>query len=223
MLQTSLSPSDLTRYVSAQISTLFPDAVVAADELSGAVGHALERTELCFSRVNQKYYRRDGVPIFDHLHTDQYAAFLYLLGNSIHRLGGDTRIASKVYALNKALHGLDVYYEVELPEVFALQHPVGTVLGRARYGDGLFVYQRCSVGSNLEGESPVIGKGVVMFGGSAIIGASRVGDGCWLSVGTIVLDEEIPPRSVVFGRSPNLTVKPTGRDTLRDLFRAAGE
>jgi serine O-acetyltransferase len=104
--------------------------------------------------------------------------------------------------------------------VFAFQHPVGTVLGRGTYGNYFFVFQRCSVGSNRAGEYPKIGEGVVMFGGSAIIGASVVGDDCWLSLGSIVMDAQIPDRSVVFGHSPQLTIKPTSRDVVRDLFRA---
>src|SRR5437588_860224 len=80
---------------------------------------------------------------------------------------GDPRLAACVYGLNKALHGLDVFYEVELPTIFAFQHPVGTVLGRAHYSNYLLVYQRCTVGSTLSGESPTFEPGVVLFGGSS--------------------------------------------------------
>jgi len=218
-MRTTLSPEELKRYVAAQLSSFFPDTRVDSTALGPSLSHALERAEHCFSRVNQKYFREEGAVRFDHLHTDQYAMFLYLLSNSIHRNGGDERLAAKVYALNKALHGIDVYYEVELPDIFAFQHPVGTVLGRAQYGNYFFAYQRCSVGANLEGGYPRIGQGVVMFGGSAVIGAATIGDGCWLSVGATVLDANIPSRSVVFGRSPDLTVKPTRRDVLREMFR----
>ena len=44
-------------------------------------------------------------------------------------------LASKAYCLNKALHAIDVFYEVELPEIFFLEHPLGTVLGRAKYSN----------------------------------------------------------------------------------------
>jgi serine O-acetyltransferase len=218
-MRTTLAATDLARYVSGQMSAFFPDEAVQARALLPAVSKALERAEHCFTRVNQKYFRRDGVVYFDHLHTDQYSMFLYLLANSLHRMEGDTQLAAKAYALNKALHGIDAYYEVELPSVFAFQHPVGTVLGRARYGNYFFVYQRCSVGSNIAGEQPTIGEGVVMFGGSAIIGSARIGSGCWISLGTTILDATVPPRSVVFGRSPHLTIKPTSRDVVRDLFK----
>jgi serine O-acetyltransferase len=217
----TLNPIELTAYVARQVGSLYPDRPVAAEELAPPLARTLERTEHCFSRINLKYFQEAGQARFDHLHTDQYAMFLYLLSNTVHRMGGDPRLASKIYALNKSLHGVDAYYEVELPEVFGFQHPVGTVLGRGRYGNYLFVYQRCSVGSNLDGVYPTIGEGVVMFGGSAIIGASTVGNNSWLSVGTVVMDQEVPGNSVIFGRSPNLVRKPTRRDVVRDLFRKA--
>jgi serine O-acetyltransferase len=98
------------------------------------------------------------------------------------------------------------------------QHPVGTVLGRAEYSDYLLVYQRCSVGANLTNTYPIIGPGVVMFGGSAVIGACRIEGNCWLSTGSLVMDAHIPDSSVVFGRSPALVVKPTERNVMRDIF-----
>ncbi len=65
-------------------------------------------------------------------------------------------IADKAYALNKALHALDAFYEVELPDVFAVQHPVGTVLGRATYSDYFICYHNCTVGANLDNDYPVV-------------------------------------------------------------------
>lgn len=217
-MQTTLSRDELTSYVTRQAAALFPDGQSAVGELAAPVARALERTEHCFSRINLKYFKDAGETRFDHLHTDQYAMFLYLLANSVHRMGGDPRLASRIYALNKALHGVDAFYEVELPEVFFFQHPVGTVLGRANYGNYFFVYQRCSVGSNLDGTYPTIGEGVVMFGGSAIVGASTVGDNCWLSMGAVVMDAAVPANSTVFGHSPDLILKPTLRNVVRDLF-----
>jgi serine O-acetyltransferase len=68
---------------------------------------------------------------------------------------------------------LDAFYEVELPDVFAFQHPVGTVLGRGRYGNYFFVYQRCSVGANVAGRYPTIGESVIRP--SATTAGSRSG------------------------------------------------
>jgi serine O-acetyltransferase len=218
-LTLSLSAEQLTDYVVRQLEAVIPDGVsIARPGVLPHVVETLDRLEYCFSRINGKYFCEDGRATFDHLHTDQYAMFLYLLSNQVHRADGDRRLASKLYALNKALHALDVYFEVELPDVFAFQHPVGSVLGRGTYGNYFFVYQRCSIGANLEGEYPTLGEGVVMFGGSAVIGASTVAPNSWLSVGAVVMDADVPPNSVVFGHAPHLTCKPTGRNVVRDMF-----
>lgn len=178
------------------------------------MARAQQRHERCFRGVGIKGATVDVDPT----HTDHYAAFLYFLANALYR-DGNIELASKVYGINKALHALDIFYEVELPDVFAFQHPVGTVLGRGKFSDYLFVYQRCSVGSNLDGVYPTIAEGVVMFGGSSIIGACSVGPNTWISVGALVMDEDVPGNCVVFGSSPNLVVKPTERDVRRDIFR----
>ena len=64
----------------------------------------------------------------------------------------------------------------ELPNVFAVQHPVGTVLGRASYSDYFMAYQNCTVGANLKGDFPSFGKCAVMYGGSRIIGKTAIGN-----------------------------------------------
>jgi serine O-acetyltransferase len=216
----SLSTDALGSYVSGQLTAWFPDQRVSAQTMGPYVQRALERTEYCFSRVTVKYFERDGQPWFNHLHTDQYAMFLYFLSNTVHREDGDPSLAGKVYALNKALHAVDVFYEVVLPEVFFFQHPVGTVLGRATYGNYLAVYQRCSIGSNMEGEGPVLGDGIVLFGGSGIIGRCTVGDNAWLSVNAMVMDRDVPADSLVFGQSPHNVVKPTTRRVISRFFEA---
>jgi serine O-acetyltransferase len=210
----------LTGYVTAQLSAVSPDVVVSASALLPYVDAALERVEYCFSRLNVKRFAQGGEVRFNHLHTDQYSMFLYLLSNTIYRTGGSPDLAAKVYGLNKMLHAIDVFYEVALPDVFGFQHPVGTVLGRATYGNYFFVYQRCSIGSNMDGRAPILGEGVVMFGGSAIIGDCTIGRNCWLSFGALVMDTSVPANSVVFGQSPHQVAKPTRRDVVSHFFVA---
>jgi serine O-acetyltransferase len=217
-LHLSLSRADLANYVAAQISHVLPERRVAGPEIQAIIDGALERLEFCLDRLRQRYHHDERGATFDHRHTDQYAMLLYLVANTAYRKQQRT-LAAQAYALNKALHGLDAFYEVELPPVFAFQHPVGTVLGRARYGDYFFVYQRCSVGSSIDGHYPQFGEGVVMFGGSAVIGDVTVGSNVWLSINTTLLDGRVPDNSVVFGATPNITIKPTRRDVRRDMFR----
>jgi serine O-acetyltransferase len=217
---TSLASDYLCRQLRGQLRALFPvNARGAADaELRRYVEVGLERYEHCASSIWRKSFRQGEEVVFDHLHTDQYAMFLYLVAHTAFSVGGNDRFAAQVYALNKSLHALDVFYEVELPGIFAFQHPVGTVLGRATYSDYLLVYQRCTVGSTLDGESPVIGRGVVLFGGSHVIGRCRIGNNVLVSAASLLLNASVPDNSLVFGQVPALTVRPTTRNVIADVF-----
>ena len=94
---------------------------------------AFQRIEFCFSKINNKYFFDGTNSVFNHLNGDQYAIFLYYLSNTLFRLNQDTNLCSKLYLLNKALHGLDAFYEVQLPDIFMVIHPISTVLGRGKY------------------------------------------------------------------------------------------
>ena len=79
-------------------------------------------------------------------------------------------MADRIYYLNKALNGVDLFYEVELPDVFFLDHPVGSVLGQTqRNGDFFSFSQNCTVGNN-KGIYPTIGQNVQMMAGAMIVG-----------------------------------------------------
>jgi len=218
-MRLSLESEQLTAYVARQLESVFPDGEVKAGALERYVSQALERTEYCFARINNKYFFDGEQPLFNHLHSDQYAMFLYYLSNTIWRLEGDVALASKVYCLNKSLHALDAFYEVELPDVFILVHPVGTVLGRGRYADCFVAYQRCTVGSNL-GEYPVMEGGVILFGGSMVIGRCHLGRDCKVAAGSLLMDVDVPAGHVAFGRHPEVRFKPSRRNLRERYFRA---
>ena len=217
-MRLSLKPADLALYVRKQFEHLFPDGADLGD-LPGLVDLALGRVEHCFSHVRLKGFFDAGQPRFSHCHSDQYAIFLYYLANTAFREKPGHPIADKAYALNKALHALDAYYEVQLPEIFALQHPVGTVLGRASYSDYFICYHNCTVGANPGNDYPSFGRGVVMYGGSRVIGKTSVGDNTLVSTGAIVIDGgALEPDSVLHGIYPNAGCSRTNRNVVRDIF-----
>lgn len=218
MLKLTIEKNDLAAYVERQLSHFFPDGQVTRRTLLPYIDNALQRLTYCFSHIKLKYYFDGKYVLFNHLNTDQYAMFLYFLSNSIYKAGGDLILASKVYALNKALHAIDVFYEVQLPDICLFSHPVGTVLGRGKFSNYFVIYQHCTVGSNLDGIYPRLGEGVVMYCGSGVIGNCTVGNNCWLSVATQVLDMDLPSDSIAFGKSPDIVIKPTGRNVVRDIF-----
>ena len=132
-------------------------------DISDYLEAAYKRALYCFSRNTNKYFKKGTIDVH---HTGQYAILLCYLARVAFE-AGDRETADRVYALNKALHGFDIFYEVELPNVFFMEHPVGTVLGRAQYSDRLFLGQNVTVGGN-KGCYPTIGENVCLHAGCII-------------------------------------------------------
>ena len=222
-MHTSLSQDALGDYVAKQMQTFFPDGPLDHNTVQSAVGAALEKIEHCFSHIEIAAYHDRGVSVFDHAHTDHYATFLCFLARIFFLEKADLRLATKAYALNKALHGLDAFYEVDLPDIIYLQHPVGTVLGRATYGNYLAVYQGVTVGSSVDGNYPKLGEGVVLYGGARVIGSAEISSNSWVAPGTIVMDQKFPCASILFGTPPCTERRQTDRDVIGHFFSRAGE
>lgn len=164
-------------------------------------------------RCIEKYSFRDapeGGWVIDPLHQVNYCIFLYWLGRRLY-LAGDIENASRVFYLNKLLNGVEIFYEVELPNVWACAHPIGSVIGRADYGDFFYFFQGCTVGANFlpngSVDYPVIGNHVKMMTGSMIIGGCHIGDNVIVSANTYIKDQDVPSDVMVFGHSPNLVFK----------------
>lgn len=115
-------------------------------------------------------------------------------------LRDDIEEAERYYRANRLL-GTDLYYEVELPHDLLLVHPIGTVLGRANYGNWLVVYHGCGVGSDIHRNRPTLGDGVVLFPGAKVLGRSVIGKNVYITANTVVNDMEVPDNVVVFPHS----------------------
>src|SRR5580698_3681107 len=126
-LQCSLSADYLAEYTARQLNQFFPDRTpVEASRLRSGLDWVLERLYKIHRSTADKYSSRDGQPYFDHLHGDQYATYVYFLSRYCALEMGDRNLATKLYLLNKALFAVDIYFEVKLPDIFLLSHPVGT-------------------------------------------------------------------------------------------------
>lgn len=203
----ALTPERLIGYVATQTNALFPDGdELRRDDLAPAMPRTLERLEHCFTRVDSKYFSDAEGAVFNHLHGDQYAMYLYLLANELHRQGAPGSTCSKLFLLNKALHGCDIFYEVELPSIFLLVHPLGTVLGRGHYSDYFVSYQRCGVGSNHD-IYPTLGEHVTLRPGSAVLGNARIGRLCQLAADSLLIDRDLPDGSLYIGNPKTAIVK----------------
>lgn len=101
-------------------------------------------------------------------------------------LVGRVEDAEVIYRRIRAEHGCELYPGVELPVNLRLIHPIGCVLGRATYRGALVCYQCSGVGSDVDGNRPLLGDGVVLFPGARIIGNVTVGNNVWVTAGTTV-------------------------------------
>ena len=159
---------DLPDLAACQIGSLFGLDSRDRPILAAGMDVASKRSEFCLSHVENKYYCLDGEASFNPFHCGQYAILLCYLSNSISSMAPDARtLADRVYFLNKILNCLDLFHEVQLPVVLFLDHPVGSVMGWARYGDYFSFGQNCTLeiedaewqawlgdGSNGSGQEP---------------------------------------------------------------------
>lgn len=203
----------LARYVARQLAHLLPDDHRALDTLRAAMPAALERARHCVARV--RAWHAGG---FDPLVSGQYATLLYFLGREAAVGQGDAPTATRLFLLNKALNGLELYHEIELPDVFFLSHTLGLVLAKAAYADRLVLHQGCTVGRKGPDERPQFGERVVMFPGSMVIGRCRIGARTTLAPGTCLVDTDTPEDSLVLPGAGRPRIVAARRDVWRDFF-----
>lgn len=204
----SLKSSELLKYVVNQVNMFFPDDKrVVENEIKQFFDLALQRVEYCFAKINNKYYSQRGVTIFNHLNGDHYAIFLYYLSSTLYKNNFTRQICDKLFHLNRLLHGIDAFYEVELPDVFQLVHPLGTVLGRGKYSNYFIAYQRCGIGSNHD-VFPVLSEYMTLRPGSSVIGNCHVGRNCEIAAGSLLLDKNLDDNTLYIGNpKQNFTYK----------------
>jgi serine O-acetyltransferase len=210
----------LCGYVARQLNHFFPDdSGIDGGTFEPYMAQTLARLQACFAGIKRRKYQDAEGPFFNYLHPDHYAVFLYLLANTAYRTDASNDLAFRIYYLNKALHSLDAFYDAELPEIFMFMHPIGTVLGHAKYGNYFCAYQNCTVGSDEPGNTPVFGDCVVMYAGATVIGKSKIGDNVVLGANAFVIDRDIPDSSIVMGSFPRLRVTPNHRHVMDRRFR----
>ena len=168
------------------------------------IDEALCKFDFCMKNTRGKYYG-ENLNIDSFYHSDKHAVFLYYLSRTLFNNQKIT-MATYVYYLNKIMHSIDLFYEVEMPDIFTLVHPVGSVLGRGKYKNYFCAYQNCTVGSDTDNNLshyPTFGEMILMFAGSKIIGKCNIGSNCIFGANSFIINTDIPDNSVVVGIYPN--------------------
>lgn len=213
----SLSPSLLHEYVINLVVTHLPDKKLLEPKDTVLFYKALQRVENCFLNINQKYYKEGDHTVFDHLNGDHMASLIYYYANTIWSETGETDLPTRLFYINKIMHGLDLFYSVKMPDIFKLVHPVGTVLGNAHYSDYFVAYQNCTVGTD-ETIYPTFGTGTILYSGSSVIGNCKLGDDVILAARAMIVNLDISDSTVVTGTFPNNRMHKNNKSVISRLF-----
>ena len=146
-MKISIDRKELIELLEKQIGSLFKISITEKNLISKNLKKVLLRTEYCFSKSKNRYFKKNKKTFFDPFHSDQYSIFLYYFSNTIYNTYKEKqkKLASKIYYLNKSLNGFDLLYSVKMPKIFFPNHAVGSVMGHAKYGDYFSFSQNCTV------------------------------------------------------------------------------
>lgn len=209
-----LNKENILKLVNKQLSSFF-----SCDfDFSRYLDEVLNLLEENFMFNQNKYYSRDNETYFSPFHSCQWLMFLYYLGHVLYKHNESMEVCSQLYYLNKIMHSIELYYEVEMPKHWFCDHPLGSVLGRAKYGDYFAFLQGCTIGQN-HGIYPEIGDYVFMCAHSSIIGNCHIGKNVIIGANTNIKDQDIPENSLVFGNSPNLIIIKKTEEEQRKFFK----
>ena len=201
-----------------QLKLYWPE--ISEKVIADAVPAALKEIETGFFGLPNKRFFKDGKVQFSPFISTQWMIFLYRLSHEIYvQSGGTASEADQVYYLNKAMHALDWFYAIDLQVHFLCEHPLGSVLGRAKYGDYFFVYQGTTVGGNRSHgtlQYPVIGDNVILYANATVLGSTHIGNNVVVSAGTYLINEEIPDNCIVFGKSPDIVIKTKPENIIKE-------
>lgn len=201
-MELSLKRNELLRYVGCQLDNFFPDKYkLQGADVESAFNLGLERLENCFKYITfPAYCNQRGQTYFSHLHSDQFSQFLYFFSNSLWKISENKPLCDKLIFLNKTLNGMFFSYKGNLPDIFFLAHPVGTILGNASYDNFLVVFQNVTINTDVDSDgnaAPKLGKGLFLAAGAKIIGNKPIGDAVSVGVDALVYNQEIEDDKVV--------------------------
>lgn len=209
-----MTKKELSRYISRQIDHIFGYDI----DMDIYLSQAEYEISKCFEASSNKHFVGGDIENISVYNSVQYCIVLYILANTAYKLDGDGHNAEKLYYLNKVLNSVDIFYTVEMPEIWGCEHPLSAVMEHAKFGDYFYFYQGCTVGGNYD-NYPIIGNNVRMYSNSTIVGDSVIGNNVIISANTYIKDATIPDNCIVFGQSPNITIKKKTKENIWNMNR----
>ena len=150
----------------------------------------------------------------------QKVGFQLMVAIRLMRLTRDLRIPFGPQVLSRLirhLYGAEVHWNAEFAPGVSIVHGTGLVISHgAIVGSGTILFQGVTLGESIDSSTRVVGAPTLGFDvhvgpGSVLLGPIVIGDGTKIAANS-VLDQSVPPRSIVRGAA----VVIEGRDHVGD-------
>lgn len=192
------------------------EMVIDDNELFPVFTHVYNNVCEQHSRINNKFFAKEGKGIIDFKFLDHYLIFCFRIANYIYKEHDNIELAEAIYYSSRIRTSTDLYYTAEIGDYFIPGHSIGTVMdSRAKYGELFKIYNGVHIGPyNIQGvepkdwKHPKFGNGVTMLAKASVYGDTEIGDNVIISAGALVVNEKIPSNCIVIGQSPKLYVLP---------------
>jgi serine O-acetyltransferase len=185
------TPLSLPNYVAKQLENISPSFDGTTHLDVNIFELAIQKTHACLTQL-----KNFSGAHFDYLNSGHYATFLYYLSNSFYK-NGDTILATRLFLLNKAINGIDLYYAVAMPDIFGIGHTVGMVFSKATYANYCVFHQGCTIGRNQD-DRPILEEGVILYPQSSVIGKCLVRKNTVLAPAVQLVNMDTPGNCIVF-------------------------
>ena len=196
----------------ARQSLVFCGIEIRLDDFPDVYRLAREKYLYCLSKKKIKHY-----PSRLLMHADEYCSFLVFLARQAY-LHGEEDLAETAYLVNRRMHAFECFYTRDVPNIFHLEHPVGSVLGQASFGEYLVVYQGVSVGGDIKLRYPRLGEGVVLFSKCSLIGSVDIGQNCAVGAGVQLYGESVLDNVAITCRGQAGSVKSSLSWSVKERF-----
>lgn len=123
----------------------------------------------------------------------------------------DKWLCDKLLNLQCILHGFFLSYKCEMPDIFILGHPIGSIIGNAKYSDGLYIGQNVTINTHVDGDGKTdlcIGKGCAFLTGATIIGNQPIGDRVSVGVNVLIYNKKIDDDYTCINENGEIKIRP---------------
>jgi serine O-acetyltransferase len=167
-----------------------------------------------FKYINNKYYNENNNIILNTAHYSQLVLILLELNSIIYnnylinKNENLLELCNKIYFMNVTQSSCDLFYEINFPKKIYCDHPLGSVIGRAKFSktSSLVFSRGCNIGQNWN-IYPEIEGDLIMYSNSVLLGKTVIKGLVILSYGSYIKDAGILENVLIFGKSPNIIIK----------------